>query len=342
MRYRALGVSGIEVSELGFGAMNFGVQGGPSEDEAAAMVRRALDAGINLIDTADVYTLGQSERVVGQAIKGHRDEVVLATKFGLPMSREPNHAGGSARWIRRAVEDSLRRLDTDHIDLYQMHRPDYRTSLDETLAVLSDLVQAGQVRVIGSSTFPAELITEAQWAAQRGGHRRFLSEQPRYSIFNRTPEAHVFPTVQRHGMGALTYGPLASGWLSGRTSPAEGVRARIAGPTFDLDSPGNQAKLAAVAQLRDLAADTGMPLAHLALAFARSHPAVSSVLIGPRTMAQLDELLAATDADLGDELGEEVLDRIDEIVPPGAELNPADNYYADPPTLTDKRLRRRT
>ena len=164
---------------------------------------------------------------------------MLATKFGLPMSQEPNHAGGSARWIRQAVEASLRRLDTDHIDLYQMHRPDYRTSR-ETLAALSDLVQAGQVRVIGSSTFPAELITEAQWAAQRGGHRRFLTEQPRYSIFNRTPEAYVFPTVQRHGLRALTYGPLASGWLSGRASPAEGVRARIAGPTFDLDRPATR------------------------------------------------------------------------------------------------------
>ena len=322
--------------------MNFGLQGGPSEDEAAAMVRRALDAGINLIDTADVYTLGQSERVVGQAIKGHRDEVVLATKFGLPMSREPNHAGGVGPL------DQAGRGGQPAPAGHRPHRP-----VPDAPPGLPDQPgrdpgrpvgpgPGGPVRVIGSSTFPAELISEAQWAAQRGGHRRFLSEQPRYSIFNRTPEAHVFPTVQRHGMGALTYGPLASGWLSGRTSPAEGVRARIAGPTFDLDSPGNQAKLAAVAQLRDLAADTGMPLAHLALAFARSHPAVSSVLIGPRTMAQLDELLAAADAALGDKLGEEVLDRIDEIVPPGAELNPADNYYADPPALTDKRLRRRT
>jgi aryl-alcohol dehydrogenase-like predicted oxidoreductase len=333
MRYRTLGGTGITVSEFALGAMNFGFPGGPNEDDAIAMVHRALDAGINLIDTADVYTDGESERVVGRAIKGRRDDVVLATKFGLPMGKDRNHAGASARWIRRAVEDSLRRLDTDHIDLYQLHRPDYGTDLAETLAALSDLVHAGKVRAIGASTFPADLIVEAQWAAQRGGHRRFLTEQPRYSIFNRTPESHVFPAVQRYGMGALTYGPLASGWLSGRPNPAEGVRSGIDARTFDLTSPGNQAKLTAVSHLRDLTDN----MAHLALAFVRAHPAVTSVLIGPRTMRQLDDLLQGADLTLtGD-----VLDRIDEIVSPGTELNAADNYNADSPAVTEKRLRRR-
>jgi aryl-alcohol dehydrogenase (NADP+) len=336
MRYRILGASGIRVSEFGFGAMNLGAPGGPDEDEAAAMVHRALDEGINLVDTADVYAMGESERIVGRAIRGRRDEVVLATKFGLPMSQDPNHAGGSVRWIARAVEDSLRRLDTDHIDLYQLHRPDHETGLDETLGALSDLVRAGKVRAVGTSTFPAELIVEAQWAAQRGGHRRFLTEQARYSIFNRTPESHVFPTVRRHGMGALTYGPLASGWLSGRANPTEGTRARRDPGTFDLASAGNKAKPAAVTRLQELAASSGMPLAHLALAFVRSHPAVTSVLIGPRTPDQLDDLLRGVDVTLTDE----TLDRIDEIVPPGTELNPADNYRAEPPELTDKRLRR--
>jgi aryl-alcohol dehydrogenase-like predicted oxidoreductase len=337
MQYRTLGASGIVVSEVAFGTMNFGFPGGPTEDDAVAMVHRALDAGITLIDTADVYTLGESERVVGRALKGRRDEVVLATKFGLPMGQDPNNSGGSARWVRRAVEASLRRLDTDYIDLYQMHRPDHRTSLDETLAALSDLVRAGNVRAIGASTFPAELIVEAQWAAEKGGHRRFVTEQPRYSIFNRTPESHVFPTVQRHGMGALTYGPLASGWLSGRAKPAEGVRAALEARVFDLNSPGNQAKLQAVSQLRTLGGTAGIPLPHLAVAFARSHPAVTAVLIGPRTMQQLDDLIKGTDVTLTDDM----LDRIDEIVPPGTELNAADNYAADSPAITDRRLRRR-
>ena len=337
MQYRTLGASGIVVSELAFGAMNFGFRGGPTPDEAVAMVHRALDAGVNFIDTADVYTLGESERIVGRALKNRRDDVVLATKFGLPMGQDVNQSGASARWMKRAVEDSLRRLDTDYIDLYQLHRPDHRTSLDETLAALSDLVRAGTVRAIGASTFPADLIVEAQWAADKGGHRRFLTEQPRYSIFNRTVESDVFPTVQRHGMAALTYGPLASGWLSGRANPAAGVRPGLDARTFNLDSPGNQAKLRAVDQLHALADATAIPLAHLALAFVRTHPAVTSVLIGPRTMQQLDGLLEAVDVTLTDD----VLDGIDAIVAPGTELNPDDNYNADSPAMTDKRLRRR-
>ncbi|HEX6453277.1 MAG TPA: aldo/keto reductase [Trebonia sp.] len=338
MQYRTLGDSGIVVSEFAFGVMNFGFPDGPSEDEATAMVHQALDAGINLIDTADVYSRGESERMLGQALKGHRDKVVLATKFGLPMDQDPNHSGGSARWIIRAVEDSLRRLGTDYIDLYQMHRPDHRTSLDETLATLSDLVRAGKVRVIGASTFPAELIAGAQWIAEKGGHRRFLTEQPRYSIFNRTPESAVFPTVQRYGMGSLTYGPLASGWLSGRANPAEGTRAKLEGRVFNLDNPGNKAKARAVNELRELAESAGIPMAHLALAFVRAHPAVTSVLIGPRTIAQMDGLLNGADIVLTDE----ILDGIDAIVPPGTELNAADNYLADSPAIADKRLRRRS
>jgi aryl-alcohol dehydrogenase (NADP+) len=337
MQTRFLGASGIAVGDLAFGAMNFGFPGGPSDEDAVSMVHRALDVGVNLIDTADVYSAGESERVVGLAIQGRRDEVVLATKFGLPMGKHANQAGASPRWIKRAVEDSLRRLGTDYIDLYQLHRPDYATDLDETLAALSDLVREGKVRAIGSSTFPAELIVSAQWAAQKGGHRRFVTEQPRYSIFNRRPETHVFPALQEFGMGALTYAPLASGWLSGRADPTSGRRAEMETHVFTLDSPENQAKLRAVEQLRDVADGLGIPMTHLALAFVRSHPAVSAVLIGPRTPGQLDDLLAGADVTLDDA----VLDRIDEIVVPGSDLNPADNYDAVIPAMADKRLRRR-
>lgn len=337
MEQRILGGSGIVVGDIGFGAMNFGFPGGPSDEVAVAMVHRAMDAGVNLIDTADVYTKGESERVVGLAIKGRRDEVVLATKFGLPMDENPNHSGGSPRWIKRAVEGSLRRLGTDYIDLYQMHRPDYRTDLDETLGALSDLVREGKVRAIGSSTFPAERIVASQWAAQNGGHRRFVTEQPRYSIFNRRPEGHVFPALQEHRMGAVTYAPLASGWLSGADATTS-TRAKLEARAFDLGIPENQAKARAAQQLRGLANNAGMPISHLALGFVRSHPAVSAVLIGPRTPEQLGDLLAAADVTLDGA----ILDRIDEIAEPGSDINPADNVDMALPSLTDKRLRRRS
>jgi aryl-alcohol dehydrogenase-like predicted oxidoreductase len=337
MKYRILGGTGMSVSEFALGAMMFGAMGNTDHDESVRMIHSALDAGVNFVDTANVYSGGESEEIVGKALKGRRDGVVLATKFGLPMSVDTNERGGSRRHIYRAVEDSLRRLDTGHIDLYQMHRPDPDTEIDETLAALSDLVQSGKVRAIGASTFPAEAMVQAQWAAEKGGHRRFLTEQPRYSILNRTVEGAVLPTAQHYGMGVLTYGPLASGWLSGRADPTTGQRASIAGRDFDLTVPANQLKVAAAGQLGKLAAEAGMPLTHMATAFVLAHPAVTSVLIGPRKPEQLADLLAAADIELGDD----VLDRIDEIVAPGTELNPADNYFATPRAIEDKRLRRR-
>jgi aryl-alcohol dehydrogenase-like predicted oxidoreductase len=338
MKRRILGGTGISVSEFALGTMMFGAMGNTDHDESVRMIHAALDAGINFVDTADVYSHGESEVIVGKALKGRRDDVVLATKFALPMGPDANQRGGSPRWIKRAVEDSLRRLDTDHLDLYQMHRPDPDTDIDDTLAALSDLVRAGKVRAIGSSTFPAELIVEAQWAADKHGHHRFRTEQPRYSIFNRQIEGYVLPTAQRYDMGILTYGPLASGWLSGRADPTKGHRAAGPGaPTFDLSVAANQAKLRAVEQLSKLASDAGLPLTHLATAFVRAHPAVTAVLIGPRTPEQLADLLAGADV----ELSEDVLDRIDEIVAPGAELNMDDNYLATPRALLDSRLRRR-
>lgn len=341
MKRRILGGTGISVSEYALGAMMFGALGNPDHDDSVRIIHRALDAGINFVDTADVYSAGESEEIVGKALKGRRDDIVLATKARSSMGDDPNHGGSSRRWITREVENSLRRLGTDHIDLYQIHRPDPATDVDETLSVLSDLVRAGKVRAVGSSTFPAEQIVEAQWVSDRRGHVRFRSEQPPYSILARGVEAAVLPTAQKYGMGVLSWGPLSAGWLTGRYTKAadvdlSGGRAAVEKHKFDPSLPGNARKLEAVGALSELASDAGLPLAHLAVAFVRAHPAITSVIIGPRTMEQLEDLLAGSEV----ELGEDVLDRIDEIVPPGTDLNPADSYYT-PPALGDKRLRRR-
>jgi aryl-alcohol dehydrogenase-like predicted oxidoreductase len=337
MLRRILGGTGISVSEMALGTMMLGTMGNRDHAESVRIIHAAIDGGINFIDTADVYSAGESEEIVGAALQGRRHDVVLATKFSMPMGPDANQRGGSPRWIIRAVEDSLKRLKTDHIDLYQMHRADPATDIDETLGTLSDLIRSGKIRAIGSSTFPADLIVEAQWVAERRGHHRFRTEQPRYSILTRTIEGTVLPAAQRHGMGVLTYGPLASGWLSGREDPTQGHRARLAARDFDVSDPGNLAKLEPVGRLTTLAAEVGVPLTHLATSFVRSHPAVTSVIIGPRTPGQLEDLLAGTEVRLGDD----VLDRIDEIVPPGTEVNPGDMYFADPPAILDKHLRRR-
>ena len=340
MKRNFLGGTGMSVSDIALGTMMLGASGNTDHDECVRMIHTALEAGVNFVDTADIYSRGESEEIVGKALKGRRADVVLATKFGLSMSGRPddNYCGGSPRWIARAVEDSLRRLDTDYIDLYQMHRPDQHTDLDETLAALSSLVRDGKVRAIGCSTFPPEMIVDAHWIAETRGHHHFRTEQPRYSIFSRTIEADVLPLAQRFGMGVLTYGPLSGGWMSGREDPTKGHRPSGPGArAFDISVQANQAKLKAVEPLSTLAAEAGMPITHLATAFVRAHPAVTSVIIGPRTPEQLDDLLAGSDVVLTDE----VLDRIDEIVAPGTELNPADHYVPTPLAIEDKRLRRR-
>ncbi|NIH78640.1 aldo/keto reductase [Amycolatopsis viridis] len=339
MRRRILGGTGIEVSEYTLGAMMFGAWGNQDHDESIRMIHTALDAGINFVDTADIYSDGESEVIVGKALKGRRDDVVLATKGHF--ERLGGGGSNSRRWLTKALDASLRRLDVDHVDLYQVHRPDHLTDIDETLSALSDFVRAGKVRAVGSSVFPAEQIVEAQWVAERRGHVRFRTEQPPYSILNRGIEAHVLPTTQRYGMGVLTWGPLAAGWLSGRYSKPSDVdlqagRVAVQNHKFDPAMPGNAAKLAATNELKKIAAELGRPLTHLALAFVRSHPAVTSAIIGPRTPEQLTDLLAGADLVLDDE----VLDRIDEIVPPGVDLNAADPDYT-PPALADKSLRRR-
>jgi aryl-alcohol dehydrogenase-like predicted oxidoreductase len=336
MKRRILGGTGISVSEFALGAMMFSSWGDPDPVNGVRVIRSALDAGINVVDTADIYGDGDGEQIVGKALKGRRDDVVLCTKFHSSMGPDANHRGNSRRWMMRAVEDSLRRLDVDHIDLYQVHRPDPDTDIDETLSGLSDLVRSGKVRAIGTSAFAAEEIVEAQWVAEKRGHVRFRSEQPAYSIFARKIETDVLPTARRYGIGVLTYGPLGAGWLSDKEIRPGVGRAKLESDRFDLMNPANMAKQMAVTELKKVAADAGIPLTHLALAFVLAHPAVTSVLIGPRTPEQLADLLAGA----GTRLDDDVLDRIDEIVPPGVDLNPADRRHT-PRSLSDKAWRRR-
>jgi aryl-alcohol dehydrogenase-like predicted oxidoreductase len=332
MRYRTLGRTGIKVSPYALGTLMFATSVSRQDPAASAKVlHKALDAGINVVDTADAY--GDSEEVVGAALKGRRDTVVLATKFSRPTGRDPNQQGGSRRWIMTAVEDSLRRLQTDYIDLYQMHRPDPDTDLEETLSALSDLIHSGKVRAIGASQTPASEMVEAQWVAQRRGLERFRTEQPPYSMLNRGIEREVLPNAQRFGMGTLVWGPLGQGLLTGRVRKGGQNDLSRAGHVRHLT---DERRLDVVEQLIPVAAEAGLPMTHLAMAFTIAHPGVTCALLGARTEAQLDDLLAGVDVTLGDD----VLDRIDEIVPPGTDVGALDQAYLPPPLL-DPALRRR-
>jgi aryl-alcohol dehydrogenase-like predicted oxidoreductase len=329
MEHRPLGRTGVKVSPLCLGAMMFGAWGNEDHDDSIRIIHRALDAGINFVDTADVYSRGESEEIVGKALKGRRDNVVLATKVHGKMGDDPNEFGNSRRWIVREVENSLRRLQTDYIDLYQIHRPEADTDVDETLGVLTDLVRAGKVRYVGSSTFPASQIVEAQWVAERRGRERFVCEQPPYSILVRGIESDVLPTCLRYGMGVIPWSPLAGGWLSGRYRKDDmptSRRAQMIPRRYDMSLPANQRKLEAADALARLAEEAGMSLIHMALAFVIRHPAVTAAIVGPRTMEHLESQLGAADVELSDD----VLDRIDEIVPPGLDVNPTDGGWENP------------
>jgi aryl-alcohol dehydrogenase-like predicted oxidoreductase len=342
MEMRTLGRTGVQVSPLCLGAMMFGAWGETDHDESIRIIHRALDAGINFVDTADVYSRGESEEIVGKALAGgRRDNVVLATKVHGTMGDDPNEYGNSRRWIVREVENSLRRLKTDWIDLYQIHRPEPGTDIDDTLGALTDLVRAGKVRYVGSSTFQPSGIVEAQWVAERRGRERFVCEQPPYSILVRGIEADVLPTCRRYGMGVIPWSPLAGGWLSGKfrkgtDAEPSSRRAQMLPQRYDLSLPENQRKLDAAEALAQLAEEAGITLIEMALAFVIQHPAVTAAIIGPRTMEHLESQLTAADVTLTDD----VLDRIDEIVPPGINLNPGDGGYT-PPALADPSLRRR-
>ncbi|MEW2442847.1 aldo/keto reductase [Micromonospora marina] len=339
MQYRTLGRTGVQVSALALGAMNLGPIGGTTQEEATALVGAALDAGINLIDTADVYGNGISEEMVGRAIAGRRDDVVLATKAALPMGEDRNRRGGSRRWLVTALEDSLRRLGVDHVDLYQIHRWDPATSDEETLSALTDLRQAGKIRYFGTSTYPAHRLVEAQWAAREHHLGRYVTEQPSYSILQRGVEAHVLPVTQHYGLGVLVWSPLASGWLSGAIRAGREItthRSTFMPQRFDPALPANRARLDAVERLAGVADDAGLTLIQLALGFVTAHPAVTSAIIGPRTPEHLHSQLAAA----GTVLSADVLDAIDAIVAPGVDLAPQEKNDT-PPALLDPALRRR-
>ncbi|MEU5381615.1 MULTISPECIES: aldo/keto reductase [unclassified Streptomyces] len=339
MQYRTLGRTGVQVSSLALGAMNFGAIGRTTQDEATAIVDAALEGGINLIDTADMYGRGESEEMVGKAIAGRRDDIVLATKAGMPMSDEPNHRGASRRWLVAELDSSLRRLGVDHVDLYQIHRWDPTTGDEETLSALTDLQRAGKIRYFGSSTFPAHRIVEAQWAAREHRLGRYVTEQPSYSILQRGIETHVLPVTEQYGLGVLAWSPLASGWLTGAIREGRDIttsRSTFMPERFDTSLPANRARLDAVEQLAAIADEAGLSMIQLALGFVTAHPAVTCALVGPRTLDHLHTQLAAADT----VLGPDVLDAIDAVVAPGTDLA-AHEKYDTPPALLDPSLRRR-
>ncbi|MDX3076138.1 aldo/keto reductase [Streptomyces sp. NPDC088354] len=339
MQYRTLGRTGVQVGSLALGAMNFGAIGRTTQDEATAIVDAALEGGINVIDTADMYSDGQSEEMVGKAIAGRRDDIVLATKAAMPMGDERNHRGSSRRWLVTELDNSLRRLGVDHVDLYQIHRWDPTTSDEETLSALTDLQRAGKIRYFGSSTFPAHRLVQAQWAAREHRLSRYVTEQPSYSILQRGIEAHVLPVTQEYGLGVLAWSPLASGWLSGAVREGREIttsRSVLLPQRFDLTVPSNRARLDAVERLAAVADAAGLTMIQLALGFVTAHPAVTSAIIGPRTLDHLHSQLAAADT----VLPADVLDAIDAIVPPGVDLAPHEKFDT-PPALLDASLRRR-
>jgi aryl-alcohol dehydrogenase-like predicted oxidoreductase len=333
MEYRTLGGTGITVSTHCLGAMMFGAWGNTDVDACVRIVHEAIDGGITFIDTADVYSAGESETIVGKALADRRDEVVLATKVHGQMGEGRNERGNSRLWITRAVEDSLRRLGTDRIDLYQIHRPESETDVEETLGALTDLQRAGKIVHFGSSTYPGWLMVEAQWTAERRALSRFRSEQPPYSIFARQTEHDVLPVAQRYGMGVLVWSPLNRGWLTGRyrrdafdRSPearAQRVGSRGMGWQFDETRPQVQRKLDLVEALAALAEEAGVSMTHLAIAFVLAHPAVTSAIIGPRTSAQLADLLAGADV----RLDAATLDAIDALVAPGTVVDDGDRGF---------------
>lgn len=347
MLYRRFGTTGVEVSSQCLGAMTFGTMGDTDPDDCVRIVERALDAGINFIDTADVYSGGQSEEIVGRAVRTKRDQVVLATKCYYPTGEDRNAQGSSRRWIVRAVEASLRRLGTDYIDLYQVHKPDWNTDPEETLGALSDLVRQGKVLYLGSSSYPADWIVESQWAAARRNTERFVCEQPQYSIFARSAETTVLPACRRHKMAVISWSPLAGGWLTGKYQRGEQPPA---GSRFDPDGlfmSGRTVTTAAERSaperfdaadaLREIARQAGMTPTELALAFVSSHPAITSTIIGPRTMRHLDDALKAADI----QLTPDILDAIDRVAPPGTDL-PGIDHYVRYASLQPRALRRPT
>jgi aryl-alcohol dehydrogenase-like predicted oxidoreductase len=339
MDLRPLGRTGLHVSTLCLGA--FGGWGNEDREETVRVVAQALDAGINFVDTADVYGRGESEEILGRALAGgRRDNVILATKFADPMGDDPNQRGISRRYIVQAVDASLRRLQTDWIDLYQIHHMPPTGDLDEALGALGDLVHSGKVRCIGTSNFPAHRIVEAQWISRQRGRERFVTEQIIYSLLARGAERETFGVCDRYGLGAMAWSPLGGGWLSGRYRkgrPApRSARAGVLPESYDAELPANRRKLEAADAFAELAEAAGLTLIELAIGFVLEHPAVAAAIVGARTSEHLETYLRAAET----RLSTDVLDRIDEIVAPGANVNPDDPGW-DPPEIRDAALRRR-
>lgn len=325
--------------------MMFGRGGNADTAECERMIHRALDAGVNLIDTADGYSRGESEQIIGQALAdgNRRDSVILATKCYFPAGRDPNMRGGSRRWIIQACERSLRRLGTDYIDLYQLHRIDPATALDESLGAMDDLVRAGKIRMVGHSGAAAHQVVEAQWVAEQAQAQRPVSEQPQYSILTRDVETAVFPACLRHGVGTIVYGPLNGGWLTGKyrrgATPDPQSRAGrefFSATWWDMERDEITAKFDVLEALEVLAEELDLSMAHLALGFVLAHPAVSSAIIGPRTMVQLDDLLAGASV----RLDAAALDAIDALVAPGTDVDRT-NFVEVNPDLFEPARRRR-
>jgi 1-deoxyxylulose-5-phosphate synthase len=313
MEYRTLGRTGVKVSPLCLGAMNFG--GPTSEEDSIRIVHAALDAGINFVDTANVYTGGASERITGKALAGRRDKVVLATKFWNKMGDGPNDSGGSRFHIMQACEDSLRRLNTDHIDLYQIHRPDLNLPQDETLRALDDLVRQGKVRYVGTSTFPAWMIVESIHISEKAGLNRYVSEQPPYNLLDRRIENEVVPVCQRYGLAILPWSPLGGGVLAGKYPPNQQPPdgSRLATLTFYKERISDRAREVAH-EMGQVAAAVGLTLPQLATLWVKDQPGITAPIIGPRTMEHLETALSILDKTLS----ADVAARLDELNPPGS------------------------
>ncbi len=330
MDFHTLGHTGIKVSPLCLGSMMFGAVGNPDEEDCVRIVHRALDEGINFIDTADAYSRGGSEEIIGKAIKGRRDSLVIATKFYTMMSdTDPNMRGASRRWIVQEVENSLRRLGTDYIDLYQLHRFDIETDMEEVLFTLTNLVREGKIRQFGCSTLPADRIVESHWISEKRGTMRFRTEQPPYSIFNRDVERFVLPACQRYGMGVLSYSPLDGGFLAGKYRTADDFSgnnriarfARFSHGAFDPNADYIRRKIALVGELATIAQELDVGLAEMAVAFVLQHPAITSAIIGPRSMQHLESVLGGGRL----KLSAETLDQIDALCPPGTMFDPVND-----------------
>jgi len=317
MQYTTLGRTGLKVSRICLGCMNFGNR--TPEPDAHRIIDTAFEAGVNFIDTADVYSRGVSEEIVGRALKGRRDRVVLATKCWAPMGDGPNDRGASRYHIMAACEASLRRLQTDHIDLYIIHRPDREwpgVPIEETLSALTDLVRQGKVRYIGTSNFNAWRLVEAQWCSRHHGFERFCSDQMHYCIMNRFVERDILRVCERYGIGVTVWSPLNWGWLTGKyrrgQPPPPDSRGAQGNPRFRFDTPEGQRNLDIVEKLIPLVERCGVPLSQFALAWLLHNPLVSSVICGPRIPEHLEDNLKAVEVTIPDD----VLKAVDEIVPP--------------------------